>query len=79
MREYMLENAPDAMDLATIEAWGWQVMDFDPETGDGVAFHNDLNTYTSFVSWEAEVWPAREDNVVCGCGSMLPPEICHER
>jgi len=76
MREYMLDNAPDAMPIETLEAWGWEIVDFDPETGDGVAFCNDMNIYEAFVSWET---PVREDNVICGCGSMLPPEICHER
>lgn len=37
-----------------------------------------------FLDWfggalEEEPWPSREDNVQCGCGSMLPPELCHYR
>lgn len=77
MRVYFLDNAPEEMDINTLKAWGWEISDFNPETGDGVAFCNDLNTYSAFVSWEET--PTREDNVICGCGSMLPPELCHER
>lgn len=55
MRMYMFKNAPDTVDEVPekdLIAWGWKIMDFDPETGNGVAFHNDMNLYEEFSSHE---------------------------
>ena len=30
------------------------------------------------AAWD-QPWPVRDDNHMCGCGSMLPPEKCHYR